>query len=203
MSLEADGFSGVTACEQKNITFVLVRPIYLGNIGSVARVMKNFAFNNLTLVAPPRNYKDAEARIMAVDAFDILKKCLVRSSLLDAVENSSMVFATTSGRQRAQNLITLQQAAQEAAQLSHSNAVSFVFGDEKNGLGNEELSLCHRLVHIETNPAFPALNLSHAVGVIAYELTRNTSFGKVLLNTEPGYTRRQLPSLKDEMNSSA
>jgi TrmH family RNA methyltransferase len=81
---------------------------------------------------------------------------------------------------------------------SYDNRVAFIFGDEKNGLGNEELSRCHRLIHIATNPEFPALNLAQAAGTIAYELTRHNTFGTVMRNTPPKYTRRQLPTVKDE-----
>ena len=82
--------------------------------------------------------------------------------------------------------------------MSQHNRVTFVFGDEKNGLGNEEMARCHRLVHIESNPVFSSLNLSHAVGIVAYELTRANQFGVVMRNTQPSYTRRQLPTVKDE-----
>lgn len=186
------------ACNQANVSFVLVRPYYLGNIGSAARALKNFGFTELGLVEPPTNYKDAEARMMAVGAFDLLKNASIYSSLSQAAENSALIYGTTSGRQRSQNLLTIQEAAEEAAALSLDNKVIFAFGDEKNGLGNEELSLSHRLVHIPTNPEFPALNLAQAVCVTAYELTRTTVFGNPMRSTPPKYTRRELPTVRDE-----
>jgi TrmH family RNA methyltransferase len=185
-------------CKQDNIAIVLFHPNFLGNIGSVARAMKNFGFSDLRLVNPPSNYKDAEARMMAVGAFDLLKKCTVFGDVSSCVEEAALVYGTTSGRQRSQNLLTLQEAAAEAAKASHDNRIVFLFGDEKNGLGNDELARCHRLVHISTNPLFSALNLAQAVGTVAYELTRDNLFGTVMRNTPPKYTRRKLPTVKEE-----
>jgi len=185
-------------CRQDNVTFVLVRPNYLGNIGSTARAMKNFGLSNLTLVSPPNNYKDAEARMMAVGAFDLLKSARVCDSFPESIAEASLIYGTTSGRQRAQTLLTIQEAAAEAAEASQHNRVAFLFGDEKNGLGNEELAVCHRLVHIPTNPTFSALNIAQAVCIVGYELTRNNAFGTVMRNTPPKYTRRELPTVKEE-----
>lgn len=190
--------AGAVPCNQDKISFILVRPQFLGNIGSVTRALKNFAFTRLVLVEPPNNYKDAEARMMAVGAFDLLKNCSVHRSLDDAVQNTSMLYATSCGRQRAQKLMTLQEAAAEAAALSQDNEIAFVFGDEKNGLGNEEMARCHRLVQIPTNPTFPALNIAQAAGVIAYELTRHNKFDTAFRNTPPKYTRRELPTVAEE-----
>ena len=69
-----------------------MRPNFLGNIGSTARVMKNFGFSQLRLVNPPRNYLDAEARKMAVDAFDVLKSAKVENSLSDALKDINLAF---------------------------------------------------------------------------------------------------------------
>lgn len=186
------------SCRQSNVRFIICRPNYLGNIGSIARVLKNFAFASLTLIQPPNNYKDAEARMMAVGAFDLLKSAQLHDTLANAIQDTALVYGTTSGRQRAQKLMSLQEAAAEATALSHDNTIAFVFGDEKNGLETEELDLCHRLVHVQTNPDFPAMNLAHAVGTVAYELTRANQFGLADRNTPPKYTRRQLPTVLDE-----
>lgn len=197
-TMPLDGTDNETDCRQENVSFVLVRPYYLGNIGSAARALKNFGFQQLALVEPPHNYKDAEARMMAVGAFDVLKAALVYDSLSQAALDTAVLFGTTSGRQRSQNLLSVQEAAEVAVAAAAKNKIAVVFGDEKNGLGNEELALCHHLVHIPTNPTFPALNLAQAVTVVAYELTRQNFFGTVMRNTPPKYTRRELPTMKEE-----
>ena len=152
--------------------FVLVRPVYLGNIGSVARLMKNFGFSNLRLVDAPRNYKDAEARKMSVGAFDILKKSEVFSALPDAIADMHLVMATSSGQQRNLPLLTLTETISKTSEAGPSNKIAIVLGDERNGLSNEELHECHLITRIETNPDFPSLNVAQAACVIAYEFSK-------------------------------
>lgn len=156
------------------MTFILCRPVYLGNIGSVARLMKNFGFRDLRLVQPPRNFKDAEARMMSVGAFDILKNASVFESLSQATEDTGIVFGTSSGRRRSHIACLLDEAASEAVALSESDRVAFVLGDERNGLNKEELDRCHRIVRIPTSAEFPSMNVAQAACVIAYELTRSS-----------------------------
>ncbi len=155
-----------------NIIFILVRPQFLGNIGATARVLKNFGFERLRLVDPPRNYKDSEARRMSVGAFDVLKRCEVFASLSEALHDVSLAFGTTSGQSRDEKLMPVVPAADSAREASAHDAVAFVFGDERDGLTRSELLRCHRSVTVPVNPAFPALNVSQAVGIVAYELTR-------------------------------
>lgn len=148
---------------------MLVRPVYLGNIGSVARVMKNFGFRRLRLVEPPRNYKDAEARKMAVAAFDILKEAEVFASLSDALKDVSFAVGTTSGQQRENPPVPLRSITSMMAERSDA-LTAFVFGDERNGLSREELDRCHQVMTVPTSPDFAALNLAQAVAICAYEL---------------------------------
>src|SRR3984885_15562816 len=100
-----------------NVYFILVRPVYLGNIGSMARLIKNFGFSNLRLVEAPRNYKDAEARKMAVGAFDVLKASQVFNTLNEAVEDMNLVIGTSTGQQRSQPLVALSQAVEQTVEF--------------------------------------------------------------------------------------
>jgi len=169
-----------------NFVFVLLRPNFLGNIGSSARVLKNFGFFQLRMVTPPKNYLDAEARKMAVDAFDVLKKAKVYDSLSAALEDVHLAVATSCGQYRintAQDLGQLTEelfaspssssdsAAETKPGLSDKNLIAIVFGDERNGMTNEEIDRCHRLMRIESNPQFPSLNLALALGIVAYRLS--------------------------------
>jgi TrmH family RNA methyltransferase len=156
----------------QDIFFVLVRPVYLGNIGSIARLVKNFGFSNLRLVEAPRNYKDAEARKMAVGAFDVLKASQVFNTLNEAVEDINLVIGTSTGQQRNQPLVPLSEAVEQTVEFGKSNKVALVFGDERNGLSNEELGYCQILTRIETNLDFPSLNVAQAAGIIAYEFSK-------------------------------
>ncbi|CAN5590586.1 hypothetical protein BH10CYA1_BH10CYA1_10230 [soil metagenome] len=155
----------------QDIYFVLVRPVYLGNIGAFARLLKNFGFRNLRFVDAPKNYKDAEARKMAVGAFDLLKSSETFTTLKEAIADVNFVVGTTAGQQRTQSLLPLTQAL-EKVQASSGNKIAIVFGDERNGLNNEEIALCHILTCIETDRQFPSLNVAQAACVIAYELSK-------------------------------
>lgn len=161
----------IQATGKNSVYFVFVRPEFLGNIGSIARVMKNFGFSNLRLVDAPRNYKDAEARKMSVGAFDVLKEAVTFQSLADALADMHFVAGTSSGQQRDQPLKTLDEAL-ALMPLSGQNKIAIVFGDERNGLRSDELGLCHIIVRIPTDPAFPSLNLAQSAGIIAYELSK-------------------------------
>ncbi len=158
-----------------NVYFVLVRPVYLGNIGSVARLIKNFGFAKLRLVEPPRNYKDAEARKMSVGAFDVLKNCTVFDNLRDSIKDMNLVVGTSAGQQRAHSFAPFDETLNQI-RASHPNKVALVFGDERNGLSNEELAQCTAVISIPAHPAFPSLNVSHAACILAYEISRAISW---------------------------
>jgi TrmH family RNA methyltransferase len=156
-----------------NIVFIIVKPVYLGNIGAVARAMKNFALSDLRLVSPPKNYKDAEARKMAVGAFDILKNASVFESLEDALKDVAVSVGTTSGKQRKLIPAPLAEISPSLLESANSNKVAFILGDERDGLRQEELNRCHHIVTIPTSEALPSLNLAQAACIIGYELSRS------------------------------
>lgn len=155
-----------------NPIFILVRPQYLGNLGSVARVMKNFSLGGLRLVEAPKNYKDAEARKMSVGAFDVLKNACLFNTLEEALKDVSFSLGTTSGQQREFAPEPLHGFLPEIEKRLPGNKCAIVFGDEVNGLSREELQRCHHVVTIPTNPEFPALNIAQAVAITAYEIAR-------------------------------
>lgn len=157
--------------DSKDIYYVLVRPNFLGNIGAVARVCKNFGFANLRLVNAPKNYKDAEARKMAVGAFDLLKSAQTFNSLGEALADMNLVVGTTAGQQRSLQLLPLTSAI-DKMQASSGNRIAIVLGDERDGLTNDEISLCHILTRIETDKSFPSMNVAQAASVIAYAVSR-------------------------------
>jgi TrmH family RNA methyltransferase len=159
---------------RENLIFILVRPVYLGNIGASARVLKNFGIRNLRFVQPPRGYKDSEARKMSVGAFDVLKASQVFDSLEEALKDVNIAVGTTSGQQRALEPRSITEISPVLIEAAGSNKVAIVFGDERNGLSKGELERCHHIVTIPTDPDFPALNVSQAIGVCAYELVRGS-----------------------------
>ncbi len=122
----------------------------------------------LRLVAPPQSLVAPEARALAYGAWDVLDGAHRHASLLEAVSASTLVVATT-GRALPEAESPRELAAR-AAELAHGGRLSLVFGPEASGLTGAELSLCHRLVHVPTDPLCPSLNLAQAVLLLAYEL---------------------------------
>lgn len=154
----------------EHISIVLVRPRFPENIGSVARVMKNMGLHHLIIVngaSPlhPNAYK------LASGAEEILERADEFHGLSEAISRMGCVVGTTCrlGKER-RALLGPKEVADRLAPLSRTNSIGLVFGSEKEGLTNEELSLCHLYARIPSMDSFPSLNLSHAVAVFCYEL---------------------------------
>jgi tRNA/rRNA methyltransferase len=154
----------------ERVRIVLVRPKSSGNVGSVARAMKNMGLADLRLVAP-RRYRPASASTMAVHASDIVSRARRHASLAEAVADCSWVIGTTCrpGAYRA-HALSPREAAAEVASVAATSAVALVFGPEDHGLSNEELKICHQVLTIPTHSEYSSMNLAQAVLVCAYEL---------------------------------
>jgi tRNA/rRNA methyltransferase len=152
-----------------NIRIVLVEPAGALNIGSVARIMKNMGLTNLVLVNPKCDRNSDEARQMAVHAVDVLEKALIVNSLSAALAGCQRAIATTV---RSRSVpIKLEPATTVLPWLltPQSNS-ALIFGAEERGLSNDELKYAQKFVCIDSNPAYPSLNLAQAVAICAYEL---------------------------------
>ena len=152
------------------ISIVLVSPRYPENVGSVARTMKNMGLEHLVIVdgCSPLH---AHAYKLASGAEDLLERAEEFPTLNEAVAEMGFVVGMTSrgGRERSP-LLSPKAAVQKLIPLTARNRVAMVFGSEKKGLTNPELSLCNMVVRIPSSDDFPSLNLAHAVTVICYEL---------------------------------
>ena len=163
---------GTADARMANIRVVLVRPRGSANVGATARAMKNMGMGALTLVRPAvRRFRAAEA--MAVHAHDVLQRARVVPDLADAVGDCGLVVGTTcrggpyrAGAEDAETLAPYLLAA--AAQ----GPVAVVFGPEDHGLTNDDLRHCQRLIAIDTDLAYPSLNLAQAVLLVCYALRR-------------------------------
>lgn len=154
------------------IRIVLVEPSHPGNIGAVARAMKNMALSDLVLVRP-RTFPHAEASARASGADDLLARARVVETVVDAVSDCGFVAATTS-RPRDHNFrsLDLHEAAARVFEKSAFGPAAVMFGAERTGLTNEELALAHLLIRIPANPDYASLNLAMAVQLLTYELFR-------------------------------
>ncbi len=149
---------------------VLIGTKYTGNLGAVARVMKNFGLDRLLLVNPPDIDDDAISRSM--HAVDVLNNARTYSRPEDAFSEFDMVVGT-SGINTLKEKHFLRHAESPARFAEdvkdYSGRIALVFGREDYGLTNEELMLCDRLVTVPTSQEYPIMNLSHAVCVVLYE----------------------------------
>ncbi|MBF0559459.1 MAG: RNA methyltransferase [Nitrospirae bacterium] len=149
---------------------MLVEPRESSNVGASARAMKNMGFRNLCLVKSCE--LDEEAERLAHNALDVLDKARIYASLSDAVSDQSFVVAVArrTGKKRGM-VLTLRQGVRRIYDLASENRVALLFGREDRGLYNEEVNECGLLLTIPANKEQPSLNLSHAVMVVAYELS--------------------------------
>ncbi|KAA0874752.1 tRNA (cytosine(32)/uridine(32)-2'-O)-methyltransferase TrmJ [Nitrincola tapanii] len=154
----------------ENIRIVLVNTTHPGNIGAVARAMKNMGLSDLCLVAP-KLFPHEEAVARASGATDILEAAHQVDCLEQAIADCDLVVGTSArGRHIPWPLLSPRELGGVATSLQPGKRLAVVFGREDRGLTNEELHLCHHHVHIPTNPEFSSLNVAAAVQVIAYEL---------------------------------
>lgn len=153
-----------------SILIILVRPKFPENIGSVARAMKNMGLSRLIVVngCSPLH---ANAYKLASGAEDILERAEEVFTFEEAISEMGYVVGLTSrrGRERRPDL-TPEALAKKLIPLSQKNVIGLAFGSEKEGLTNEELSLCHLCARIPSMESFPSLNLAQAVMVVCYEL---------------------------------
>lgn len=158
-----------------NLRVVLVATRNPLNIGAAARAMRNFGFRRLRLVNP-YNVAFQEAR-SAVHAQEILQSAKEYKTLGEAIADCSLVVGTTSlGHRELQHpLRTLEYGGRLLRKHVASAPAALLFGSEKFGLSNEDLSYCHWLVRIGTEGS---MNLGQAVAVCLYELTRKAAVSK-------------------------
>jgi tRNA/rRNA methyltransferase len=156
---------------------VLVRSRNPLNIGAAARAMSNFGFQRLRLVTPwEPSYLGARS---AVGASEVLLNAEVFGSVAEAVADCSLVVGTSAVGERELHhpLRGLEQGAELMRQGLASAPVGLLFGSEKFGLSNEDLSHCHWLMRVPTRDEHISMNLGQAVAVCLYELVRSESNG--------------------------
>ncbi|MGB5688256.1 MAG: RNA methyltransferase [Woeseiaceae bacterium] len=177
-----------------SIRIVLVGTTHPGNIGAVARAMKNMGLSDLALVSP-KYFPHDEASARASGAEDILERAMVVDSLAEALADCVYV-AGASARSRTINWPCMgpRDCAERMIQESGHGKVAAVFGPEKTGLHNDDLDLCHTLLTIPTDPGFSSLNLAMAVQVLTYEL-RVAS----MLDEGPVFDVEAPPATSEEM----
>jgi TrmH family RNA methyltransferase len=155
-----------------SVRIVLVRPRDPRNVGAACRAMKCMGISSLAIVAEAI-VDPTQARTLAHGAADILEAAVVYPDLASAVADASLVAGTTRRRGKNRKYFTLfpEQLAERIAATGQGTA-AVVFGNEETGLTDEELALCSLAVTIPASPESGSLNLSHAVQVVCYAISR-------------------------------
>ncbi len=153
-----------------HIKIVLVETTHPGNIGAVARAMKNMQMSNLWLVAP-KIFPSADATSRASGADDVLSNAIVCSTLQEAISDCQIVIgASARCRTISWPELTPRECAEKFVTRSPDQKIAILFGRENSGLKNHELDLCQYLLRIPCNSEYSSLNIGAAVQVVCYEL---------------------------------
>lgn len=152
------------------IRIVLIETSHPGNIGAVARAMKNMGLSRLVMVAPEQ-FPDEQATWRAVSASDVLESAVVVQTFEEAVGDCSFVVGASAKERRIPwAALDARRAAAEIGEAAEKGEVAIVFGREANGLNNEELTRCNLHLAIPTSDVYASLNLAMAVQIVCYEL---------------------------------
>jgi tRNA/rRNA methyltransferase len=152
-----------------NVRVILVRPRGSGNIGSIARAMKNFGARELAVVGSART-RSFWARAMAVHGRDILSNATSYPSIREATADCRLIVGTTAraGLYRKHSR-TPRDVAPEIAAAARAGRVGLLFGPEDHGLSNKDLEPCQLLIKIPTHADYPSLNVAQAAVLCLYE----------------------------------
>jgi tRNA/rRNA methyltransferase len=157
---------------KKMISVVFVGAETAGNVGSIARVMKNFGVKELVLVEPQCDHLSKEAMDRASHAKDVLEKAMVCD--FSALKRFDYLVGTTAKLGSDYNIPRIPMTPAELAfklkEVSSKAKIALVFGRESSGLLNEEIMKCDFTVTIPASKAYPTLNVSHSVAVVLYEI---------------------------------
>ncbi len=175
------------------ISIILVEPEHPGNVGAVARVMKNFGFNDLILVNPKCDPCCEEARNRAKWANVVLKKAKTRKKM---PKDFDYLIGTTARLGTDYNIPRSPLTPEQLVEKISNRKTGILFGPESTGLRNEEIELCDFTVTIPTKKAYSSLNLSHSVAIILYKLSR------IKLKNFPAATGKEKKILLDYIEKS-
>lgn len=150
---------------------ILVKPQMGENIGAAARVMLNFGFTDLRIVAPRDGWPNPKAEDMSAGALDVIKNAKIYDNTADALEGITHLYATTARmRDMVKPTFSPRQTSKEILTLSNPTQAAIMFGAERSGLENSDVTLANAVVTIPVAPIYASLNLAQAVCVICYEI---------------------------------
>src|SRR5579884_1116028 len=151
----------------RNLRIVLVEPQEAGNVGAVARAMKNFGFDDLWIVGEHPKLEPI-AGWWASGAEDVIARARFVPALHYALADAKLTVATTSARGRT---TPVDVTPFDLPALAGEDLLALVFGREDSGLTREEMMQCQRTASIPTHPDFPTMNLAQSVCVFCFALS--------------------------------
>ncbi len=180
-------------------TVVLCGARHSGNVGLVARAMKNTGLSNLLLVRGV-NHRNKTVQMFGAPAKDVLDAARTSDNLSAALKPYSYVvgFTRREGKMRLRLMPFLDLVSTLHARAKKGK-VALLFGNERTGLSTEELSHCDTAAYLPSNPDFPSMNLSHAVMLVGYELLKAGAVKGSLGGVRPS-TEEKLPT-QDELET--
>lgn len=167
------------------VAIILVNPQMGENIGAAARVMANFGFSDLRLVAPRDGWPNEKALEMAAHAKHIVEAAKIYPTLAEASADLEFLYASTARERGIDKLVITPR------EMVKRNNIGLLFGAERAGLSNDDLAICDEIISIPVDENCKSINLAQAVGIICYEAS---------LLTKPESEPRELAT-KQEMQS--
>ncbi|TXM98024.1 RNA methyltransferase [Methylobacterium sp. WL103] len=185
---------------------ILVEPQLAENIGMTARAMANFGLSEMRLVAPRNGRPKKGMREAASGATHVLDAAKVYATLPEAVADLNVLFATTARERGQMKRVLLPDVAMAEAnvRIANSEKVGVMFGRERIGLLNDEVSLADAIVTFPVSEEFPSLNLAQAVLLVGYEWRRAAGLAQAPFTGEiraPQATREALLSLFETLEA--
>ncbi|EBA03375.1 MAG: RNA methyltransferase [Paracoccaceae bacterium] len=155
-------------------SIILVRPQMGENIGAAARAMWNFGLERMRIVDPRDGWPNPKATAMASGAAQVMDNVSIYDDTRDAVADCNYVFATTArGRDLTKPIMSPEAAMKHTRDLMASGQkVGILFGPERAGLENDDISRANAIISVPVNPAFASLNLGQCVLLLSYEYRR-------------------------------
>jgi tRNA/rRNA methyltransferase len=156
-------------------TIILVSPQLGENIGAAARCMLNFGLTDLRIITPRDGWPNPKAVDMAKGAGEVIKNAKIFQSLADANSDITKLYATTARTRDMEKPVYTANEVAEAI-IKNSGKSAIMFGAERSGLSNEDITLADGICVIPVAPIYTSLNLAQAVNIICYEWFINTNY---------------------------
>ena len=157
--------------DKSSLRIILCRIWSPGNIGSVLRAMKNFGFTDIVSV-DQMNFSEEETLTMCAGAKDHYKFLRFSNDLRSEVSDLNVLYGFTARKRRHFKMITPQEMVEEIQLMPPTARVGIMFGNETNGLNNDEIDICDKTVMIPTEKDYSSLNVATAAMIALYEISK-------------------------------